>query len=46
MAYAFVINTNWIFKIAWGIVAPWLDPRTRTKVTFSFFFSISLRPSL
>jgi len=32
MGFSYVINTNWIFRIAWGIVAPWLDPRTRSKV--------------
>mmetsp|Transcript_7620 Transcript_7620/g.21650 ORF Transcript_7620/g.21650 Transcript_7620/m.21650 type:complete len:261 (+) Transcript_7620:124-906(+) len=32
MGLCFVTNTNWIFNVAWGIVAPWLDPRTRAKI--------------
>eukprot|EP00009_Paramoeba_aestuarina_P014079 CAMPEP_0201542130 /NCGR_PEP_ID=MMETSP0161_2-20130828/71862_1 /ASSEMBLY_ACC=CAM_ASM_000251 /TAXON_ID=180227 /ORGANISM="Neoparamoeba aestuarina, Strain SoJaBio B1-5/56/2" /LENGTH=262 /DNA_ID=CAMNT_0047949741 /DNA_START=31 /DNA_END=819 /DNA_ORIENTATION=+ len=32
MAYSYVLNANWLFKIAWAVVAPWLDPRTRSKV--------------
>ena len=32
--FACVINTPWFFNMVWGIVKPWVDEKTLTKVHF------------
>ncbi len=33
----FVVNANWLLKIVWGIVKPFLDPCTVTRVHLNIF---------